>query len=288
MAQRHTKRSRRRLRNRLLKWCAAILVIGGLIWFDWAAEHKRTAAIRYQQDPYAALARGAGSASRLSPQPLNALSDEESRFRTVVYPYSVIPGGARDVAELRVALARDPVAAAHYASFDLARAHVVRLEREQYAHVSYRMGDHIFWTSRTLKLREGESVITDGEHTARTRCGNLVAEIAPGPPAPEEPAPELFDTPLPVDLEPAPLLQLEAPPADEPPIVPLVVLEEEPPVDVIDFLPPIVIGVGTPQPPPTPPGAITPEPDALILFASGVLVLLGLARWRRHRRDRAL
>jgi hypothetical protein len=41
-----------------------------------------------------------------------------------VYPYSVVPGGVRDVAELKWAAKHDPVVAAHYAGFDYDHARV--------------------------------------------------------------------------------------------------------------------------------------------------------------------
>src|SRR5690348_10711538 len=46
---------------------------------------------------------------------------------TRLFPYSVIPGGAHSTAELKSALAHDPVAAAHYAGFNVARTRVVRV-----------------------------------------------------------------------------------------------------------------------------------------------------------------
>ena len=44
-----------------------------------------------------------------------------------VYKYSVVPGGVRNVQELKWAVEHDPVVAAHYAGFDYDRARVVKL-----------------------------------------------------------------------------------------------------------------------------------------------------------------
>ncbi|HLK33815.1 MAG TPA: PEP-CTERM sorting domain-containing protein, partial [Terriglobales bacterium] len=44
-------------------------------------------------------------------------------------------------------------------------------------------------------LRPGETLITDGHITARTRCGNQVAQVAPGKSSPLEPPAEDFDQP---------------------------------------------------------------------------------------------
>jgi hypothetical protein len=112
-----------------------------------------------------------------------------------VYPYSIIAGGARSVDELKQAIAGDPVVAAHYADFDLENTHAVRLEQPKLAHVSYRIGNAVYWTRKPLLIGAGETVLTDGVRIARTRCGNQLAET-PGEISPLEPAPDVLDTPL--------------------------------------------------------------------------------------------
>jgi hypothetical protein len=112
-----------------------------------------------------------------------------------IYPYSVIEGGAWTVEEFKNAMARDPVVAAHYAGFAVERTHVERLTQPRLAHVSYRIGNSIFWTRKPIALKPGETVLTDGVHVARTRCGNQVAQT-PGEVSPLEPAPETMDVPL--------------------------------------------------------------------------------------------
>src|SRR6266540_3190179 len=77
-----------------------------------------------------------------------------------VYPYSIIAGGARSVDELKQAIAGDPVVAAHYAGFDLENTHAVRLEQPKLAHVSYRVGNAVYWTRKPLLIRAGETVLT--------------------------------------------------------------------------------------------------------------------------------
>jgi hypothetical protein len=128
-----------------------------------------------------------------------------------VYPYSIIAGGARNVDELKHAIAADPVVAAHYAGFDLENVHAIRLEQPRLAHVSYRIGDAVYWTRKPLLIGAGETVLTDGVRTARTRCGNQLAET-PGEVSPAEPAPAELDTPLPVIVAgvPAGMLPLSA------------------------------------------------------------------------------
>jgi hypothetical protein len=110
-----------------------------------------------------------------------------------VYRYSVIPGGVRSAAELASAVQRDRAVSAHYADFDVAAAHLVRVEKPRFVHVSYRIGDKIYWTKKKLKLAAGESLLSDGTHLARTRCGNRIAEEVQGPVLDTEPASEMLD-----------------------------------------------------------------------------------------------
>src|SRR5438874_2162815 len=74
----------------------------------------------------------------------------------VVYPYSIVPGGARDSRELLAATAHDPVAARHYAGFDFGKARVVELQQSKLVYLSYRMHDKIYWTRKKVALHKGE------------------------------------------------------------------------------------------------------------------------------------
>ncbi len=111
-----------------------------------------------------------------------------------VYGHSVIPGGVRGSAELASVLERDAVVRAHYADFDSANARVVHVERARLVHVSYRMGDDIYWTKKTVRLVKGEALLTDGKSFVRARCGNRIADIAQLAVSRNEPAPEELDT----------------------------------------------------------------------------------------------
>lgn len=114
-----------------------------------------------------------------------------------VYPYSVVPGGVEDVKELKWVAEHDPVVAAHYAGFDYARAQVVRLTLARTVYLSYRIGNHIYWTSHRVTLKKGEKLITDGRLTARTRCANRVEETPQQQAAaPVEPPMVKFDEPV--------------------------------------------------------------------------------------------
>lgn len=117
-------------------------------------------------------------------------------LRRPVYPYSVIPGGVRSVAEFRQVLLRDPVAAGHYARFDVARSRILELQVERMAYVSYRMKNRIFWTSRKIRLLRGERVVTDGVNYARARCGNRISEVSQSPTSPQQPPEAEMETAL--------------------------------------------------------------------------------------------
>ena len=127
-----------------------------------------------------------------------------------IYPYSVIRGGAYSAQELDRALAGDPLASAHYAGFDRARARMTRAQPGQLLYASYRVHDQIYWTRRPMRLTLHEALLTDGEHLARARCGN---RLSPTPQAPVGPevgldVPEVGN-PDPVDIFSDPMLRHE-------------------------------------------------------------------------------
>jgi hypothetical protein len=115
-----------------------------------------------------------------------------------VYQYSLVPGGVQDVKELKWVAEHDPVVGAHYAGFDYDHARVVRLTLARTAYVSYRIGNHVYWTRHRLTLHKGEKVITDGKMTARARCANRVEELPRQAAAPLEPPAVAFDQPIPM------------------------------------------------------------------------------------------
>lgn len=234
--------------------------------------------------------------------------------RHPVYRYSVVPGGIGSVQELREAVARDREVAAHYAGFQYDKAKLVRLERAQLVYLSYRMNGQFYWTRTPHLVRAGETVITDGRTTARTRCANQISlqkQLAVSPEEPPEIAleqtlppvlpPTRFD--LPSKYESAVLTGPGREPWDGPTIDPPWLLFPPP-------LPPIPINVRRPHGggcetaseeqhehqlglvddeskevpcPPRGPHGVTPEPGTIVMFASGLggLVLLHMYRQRK-------
>jgi hypothetical protein len=217
------------------------------------------------------------------------------------YPYSVIPGGVANAQELKSAAFHDSVVAGHYADFNLAKAHIVRLDRDRAVYVSYRLNDRIYWTKKTLKLLKGETLITDGVHEARTRCGNRVSDTPAEPVSPQEPPAKVMATPAepvliaanappvwPVMPPSSPASPPEAPPGGgiiPPPVVPIVgggPVSPHHPTTPPTPPPPGTPPPGTP-PPGTPPGTppvSTPEPGTSGMLVIGLLTLLAVGCFR--------
>jgi hypothetical protein len=187
------RRTHRHRRNRLIR-----SLLAGAVFAIFVATFSGLA-LRY----FGSI--GGQSAPRAVAQPdlglghtetLNQILSDAAPSRPV-YPYSVIPGGVEDVRELKWVAEHDPIVGAHYAGFNYAHAQVVRLALARTVYLSYRVGNHIYWTRRRITLHKGEKLITDGRMTARTRCANRVEEAPQQQAAsPVEPAPQKFDEPI--------------------------------------------------------------------------------------------
>jgi hypothetical protein len=226
------------------------------------------------------------TASKQAPADSNwfAPNPESDKTDRILYPYSVIPGGVRNSAELRNAVAHDEVVAEHYSDFDLHAVRVARLKEARAVFVSYRVGSRIFWTKNRLNLPAGETVVTDGEHMARTRCGNRISEVPIAPVLNNEPSPEAMEIPADGGLLPASESSPELPLA-VPPMTAIVVPQQSPGSIFIPIIPPLFPGGGAPSspgipsgplppplvppPPPPPPPISTPEPSAFLMLIAG-------------------
>ena len=192
-----------------------------------------------------------------------------------LFPYSVIPGGVENEGELRRAIANDPVVAAHYHGFELAKARVIQLQLERAVYVSYRLDSQVYWTRRKLRLARGESLITDGVITARTRCGNQISEVPAGPTSPAEPTTETLEKPedLPLLAETGPPFEL---PADPPPATDIQPTTHQGGIFIPPFVPIVFGGPGSnpgiliSPPPPPPPATQVPEADTFLLVSMGL------------------
>ncbi|MGB9199658.1 MAG: PEP-CTERM sorting domain-containing protein [Terriglobales bacterium] len=113
-----------------------------------------------------------------------------------VYPYSVVPGGIRNVVALRDAAAHDRAVARHFSQFDFKNARLERLGAPRDVYVSYRIRDTIFWTRKRVHLPAGELLLTDGKIAARAKCGNQISDAAKPEVSDEEPAEDVMDQPV--------------------------------------------------------------------------------------------
>jgi hypothetical protein len=213
---------------------------------------------------------------------------QPAKHQRIVYPYSIIPGGAHSREELSASMDNDRVVAAHFAGFRIDRARMIKAEETKLVHVSYRIRDKVFWTAATVKLPKGETLITDGREVARARCGNKVSAAAVGPVSEEEPAVETFDLPMVAELEtpePKSVPELVGEPEKFFPLEPFIPLQypaiQHPP----DQYPPITPFYNPPDHIIYPPSddIIVPEPGAFGLLASGLFVLIVIKLTRKKR-----
>lgn len=212
--------------------------------------------------------------------PLGA-TRELSGQKRLVYPYSIIPGGIKTLADLKLAVAEDPVVARQFQGFDFQNARLVQVAQKESMFVSYRIGQKVYWTRQKLPLHPGETLVTDGKITARTRCGNRVAKVPLDTGSPLEPPEEAFNQPYAAliaapDPDPA-----RADPAPAP-LLPADVAQKSKkwwvlPLFAAPFaaLPHSDSSSGTPL-------AVTPEPGMSLLLVSGLAGVYW--RVRKYRR----
>lgn len=190
------RRTRRHRRNRFLRRAALVTVLAALTFALASVALKHLSP---------SLTRQAAQSIQLDRQKSEAaenllLLTEQEASRTVgdrpVYPYSVVAGGVKDARELKWVAEHDPVVASHYAGFDYDHARVVRLVLARTVYLSYRIGNQVYWTRHRVTLKKGETVITDGKITGRTRCANRVEEVPQQATSSSEPPAAKFEEPV--------------------------------------------------------------------------------------------
>ena len=132
----------------------------------------------------------------LPPAPVLAMAAparEPQMPATRVFRHSVVPGGVFSAEEVKAAIGRDAIVAAHYSAVNAAGLRVETLAQGQLVYMSYRIGDDVFWTKQKVRLQQGESILTDGAHRIRTRCGNCISLTPMEPTAEDEPGEMEFD-----------------------------------------------------------------------------------------------
>jgi hypothetical protein len=191
-----------------------------------------------------------------------------------VFNYSVIPGGVYSAAEAEGAAQSDHVVAGHYRDVVLSTLFVRNNPAPRAVHVSYRVGDQVYWTRRKVILHAGESMLTDGINEVRARCGNRVSPVPRAPVLPEDPPLEELVLPYGDHEFPTPPLLASRE-------IPIPTVPNQPTAYGFDPPPP---GPPVPPPPvpPVPPAPV-PEPGTVLLIGSG-LAVMALRRLRRQKR----
>ena len=229
-----------------------------------------------------------GGIERYQPAP-------DYRAARAVYPYSVVPGGVQNEAEVAASIASDPVVAQHYGDILPERLYPARLNATVNVYASYRSANSVHWTSHTIRVPKGELIISDGANLIRARCGNRLRFT---PPPPEQAAPprahsQTPQTPGLPPVEPPELVfEHGMPPVLKPPDLPAPPhVTDTPPSEVAHFWPPPTwppewcCGPGGfpgnwhpahPDRPgrPKPPTPGIPEPATSLLMGSVVFVIL--------------
>jgi hypothetical protein len=201
---------------------------------------------------------------------------QPASYERAVYPYSIIPGGIRSRADLVASIADDPVVAEHYTNFDLSQTKFIRSDEPQIVHVAYRLRNKVYWTAKTVKIPPGETLISDGNTAARTRCGNRVAALPQGPISPEEPPIETFDIPMIASVVPPKIDVSSMTELDSKPV--------QPQVPNISVQPLLVDNLQYDTKRPLalfPRASAVPEPGTLGLVLSGLAVIFALKFIRR-------
>lgn len=174
----------------------------------------------------------------------------------------------KSVEDFQRTVLNDKVLLAHYSGFDWNNARLGESDEEVLAFVSHRRGEVIKKTSKPIKLPKGDGYITDGTHTARTFCCNdIILAPAAGPP-PEEDVVVGFPSAMPPMEE----FSLDPLPLTLPPEM-ISVYRESYPSRISH---PTIY-----YPPATPPTQPVPEPATLILFGTGLFVII-ITVWKRN------
>jgi hypothetical protein len=203
-----------------------------------------------------------------------------------VYPYSIVPGGLKDVSDLRYAALRDYVVRRHYARFNYNQARLLRVTEAREVYLSYRIRDRVYWTRRRARLHRGELLLTDGKITARARCGNQISDTAQPEVSDEEPEQDVLDQPVtalgPASFPVRPMLAAAELPVADPAtpklfasafIFPYVPVSVPLPSGRCPANDNIVDGHCRKK---HPKGPVVPEPSTMILAVSGIAITL----WR--------
>jgi hypothetical protein len=179
----------RKKRQRTRLWLAAVVAV-------------TVAVTACSWEPGQSNAASTGAAAPTLHVALNSKAPAPASASRRIYPYSIVPGGVASRDDIVRRVTTDKVVAEHYASFDVKKAHTVAVETPRAVHVSYRKGDKVYWTAKKVMLAQGETLLTDGTHAIRGRCGNRISDTAMLPVAMNEPSADELDASMNVAPEP--------------------------------------------------------------------------------------
>ena len=196
----------------------------------------------------------------------------------LVYPYSIIPGGIKTLADLKLAMADDPVVARQFQGFNFQHARLVQVAQHESMYVAYRVGQKVYWTRKKLALHRGETLVTDGNITARTRCGNRISTAPLNVGSPVEPPEEAFNQPYGAMIAAPPTDPMQADPGPIP-MIPTSVAKKSRRWWVLPLFAAPVAAIPHSDSSSGSPLAVTPEPGMSLLLISG----LGGVYWRARK-----
>jgi hypothetical protein len=123
----------------------------------------------------------------------------------------------------------------------------VDMRRDQWLYTSYRVGAAVYWTRHMVRVRAGETVLSDGTHMIRGRCGNRLSAVPNKPTRLMDPPSVLDDTPTVVTENKPPDTPFDLVGGGEPEEIPVTLPDPQ----------------GTPLTHPLPPVSLAPKPETL-------------------------
>ena len=258
-----------------------LLLFAATAVITWQLAHRQSDPdLSYLPSQTAPVPLPQSTAATAQDSPLAGNSATHGQNR-LVYPYSIIPGGIHTLADLKLAVANDPVVARQFEGFNFQKARLVQVAQKESMFVSYRIGQKVYWTRKKIALHPGETLVTDGNITARTRCGNRIAKTPIDTGSPLEPPEEAFNQPyaaLIADPAPDPA-QADPGPA---PLLPTSVVKKSRRWWVLPLFAAPLGALPHSSSSSSTPLAVTPEPGMSLLLFSGLAGVYW--RVRKYRR----
>ncbi len=263
-----------------VKWFVVLLFAATAV-ITWQLAHRQSDAnLSYESFKAVPVPTKESKAEAAKDDPFGTSLSTRGQNRQV-YPYSIIPGGIKTLADLKLAIAEDPVVAKQFQGFNFQHARLVQVAQKESMFVSYRIGKRVYWTRKKLPLHPGETLVTDGNITARTRCGKRVAAVPLDTGSPLEPPEEAFNQPY-AALIAAPEIDPARADPGPAPLVPASVAQKSRKWWVLPLFAAPYAALPHSDSSSGAPLAVTPEPGMSLLLMSGLAGVYW--RVRKYRR----